>query len=60
MKGNIVATTSWVLREKGTKRVIAETFDPKKVAALNTIRYEAVPILDYLGERNLSIKNARH
>lgn len=55
-----MATTSWVLREKSTRRVIMETFDPKKVAALNTIRYEAVPILQYLGELNQSIKNACH
>ena len=41
-------TTSWILRNKTTKQVIMETFDPRKVAALNTTKYEAVSILDYL------------
>lgn len=39
---------SWVIREKETGAVIMETFDQKKVDALNTAKYEAVPILDYL------------
>jgi hypothetical protein len=51
-------TASWVLREKGTGRVIAETFDTGKVARLNTMRYEAVPILQHLGELNAAIKQA--
>jgi hypothetical protein len=37
---------SWVIREKSTGRVICETFSAKAVAALNTAKYEAVPILD--------------
>jgi len=43
---------SWVIREKATRRVICEVFSPRLVAALNTERYEAVPILTYLGEIN--------
>lgn len=39
---------SWVIRRKATGEVVLETFSPKLVAALNTARYEAVPILDYL------------
>ncbi len=39
---------SWVIRDKETKQVIFETFDKKKVAALNKKKFEAVPILDYL------------
>lgn len=46
------ASASWVIREKGTGRVIMETFDPKKVSALNTQKYEAVPIQEYLGSIN--------
>jgi hypothetical protein len=53
-----MATASWVLREKGTGRVIAETYDPTKVARLNTVRYEAVPILDYLVGLNAAIKQS--
>ena len=43
---------SWVLRNKFTKEVICETFDARKVAALNTDKYEAVKIQTYLGELN--------
>jgi hypothetical protein len=50
-KGN-----SWVLREKATGKVIMETYDPKKVAALNTEKYEAVPIGEYLAGVNRKIK----
>lgn len=43
---------SWVIREKVTGKVIAETFDRAKVDALNTERYEAVPALQHLQEIN--------
>lgn len=39
-----VNSASWVIKEKGTGRIILETYDRKKVEALNTSRYEAVPI----------------
>lgn len=45
-------TTSWVIREKATGTVICETFDARKVKALNTERYEAVPIVEYLASLN--------
>ncbi len=45
-------TASWILRNKITKEVICETFDPSKVTALNTEKYEAVPIQEYLGSLN--------
>lgn len=45
-------TASWILRNKETKVVICETFDARKVAALNTVKYEAVPILEYLQSIN--------
>ncbi len=47
---------SWVIRNKETGEVIAETFDPAKVAALNTSKYEAVPILQHLQELNAATK----
>ena len=47
---------SWVIREKTTGRVICETFDARKVAALNTDRYEAVPVQQHLAEINAQIK----
>lgn len=36
--------------------VICETFDKRKILALNTHKYEAVPIGRYLGELNMSLK----
>ncbi|MGF6604760.1 hypothetical protein P3T23_009516 [Paraburkholderia sp. GAS448] len=34
-----------------------ETFDKRLVERLNTVKYEAVPILDYLGEVNANARN---
>lgn len=48
-------TTSWVIKEKSTGAVLFETFDRKKVDALNTKKYEAVPILEHLASINRSI-----
>lgn len=49
-------TASWVIREKDTGNVVMETFDKKKVDALNTSKYEAVPVQQHLGELNAAIK----
>lgn len=43
---------SWVIREKETGAVIMETFDRAKVEALNTAKYDAVPIIDHLASLN--------
>jgi hypothetical protein len=45
-------TASWIIRNKKTGDVIAETFDRRVVAALNVEKYEAVPVLDYLVSLN--------
>jgi len=45
-------TASWVIREKASGKVLFETFDVKKVNALNTTKYEAVPIQEYLASLN--------
>ncbi|HCI1801894.1 TPA: PLxRFG domain-containing protein [Pseudomonas aeruginosa] len=45
-------SASWVIRNKKTGEVIAETFDRKKVDALNTEKYEAVPIQQHLASLN--------
>lgn len=47
---------SFVIREKATKKVILETFDPRVAAAINKAKYEVVPILDYLQELNQNMK----
>lgn len=39
---------SWVIKNKETGEAIMETFDSRKVAALNTHKYEAVPIETHL------------
>lgn len=49
-------TASWVVRVKADKFVLFETFSAELVAALNTERYEAVPILAYLQEVNRKIR----
>lgn len=46
------APASWVIREIASKSVIMETFDARKVAALNVSKYEAVPIGAYLASLN--------
>ena len=53
------APASWILREKGTGRVVCETFNLTVVRALNTAKYEAVPILDYLGGFNAKVRAGR-
>lgn len=45
-------TASWVIREKATGRVLFETFNKKLAAKINTAKYEAVPILEYLQSLN--------
>ena len=48
---------SWVVVDLDGKAVL-ETFNPKLVAALNTNKYRAVPILEYLSELNAKIRAA--
>jgi hypothetical protein len=45
-------TASWIIREKATGRVIAETFKANVASAINTARYEAIPIRQYLASLN--------
>lgn len=49
-------TSSWVIREKVIGPVIMETYDRAKVDALNTVKYEAVPILEHLQQLNFAAK----
>lgn len=39
---------SWVIKNKATGEILFETFDKAKVDALNTSKYEAVPIYEHL------------
>ena len=47
-------TASWVIRERATGRALFETFNPKVALAINTAKFEAVPILEYLQSLNRS------
>lgn len=51
-------TASWVIRDKETKTPVMETFNQSTVDRLNTDKYEAVPIGQYLGEINGRAKPA--
>lgn len=50
---------SWVIRNKETGEVVMETFDRAKVEALNTKKYEAVPVEQHLQELNEELRAAR-
>lgn len=45
-------TASWVIKEKETGKVVAETFQRHVAQAVNTEKYEAVPILKHLASLN--------
>jgi len=45
-------TASFIIRNKATKDVLFETFNKALVAKLNTEKYEAVPVLEYLQSLN--------
>ena len=48
--------SSLVIVEKSTGRAIFETFNLQIVKTLNTAKYEAIPIVKYLGDLNAAIK----
>ena len=50
---------SWVIVEKATGKAVLETFNRKVASAVNTKRYEVVPILQYLYKLNRTIKQAQ-
>lgn len=56
---SLAITASWILRNKVTKEVVMETFDRRKVDVLNTAKYEAVPIYEYLQELNTRVVPAK-
>ena len=41
-------TASWVIIEKRSGKAILETFSQKVVNAINTEKYNAIPISEYL------------
>jgi hypothetical protein len=51
-------TASWVIRDKATGEAVLETFDRRKVEALNTAKYEAVPVQQHLAQLNAQIQKS--
>lgn len=49
---SLLKTASWVIKKKETGEVLFETFSKSLVEALNTGKYEAIPIGEYLGSIN--------
>ena len=49
-------STSWVVKERKTGRVMFETFNRELVKRLNHKRYKAVPIRAHLAEFNRKVK----
>lgn len=47
---------SYVIVNKETQQVVCEIYNSKLIQHLNTIRYEAIPILKYLTDLNQKIK----
>lgn len=50
-------TASWVIVNKETNESLFETFDARKVEALNTDKYKAVPILEWLQHLSRTYKS---
>lgn len=48
-------TASWVIVRKWDKAVVCETFNRELVARINTEKYQAIPILEYLYDLNRGI-----
>lgn len=51
---------SWVVERLEDGKPLFETFDPKVAKAINTGKYRAVPILEYLGNLNRKIKQGAY
>lgn len=52
-------SASWVVVRRDTGEVILETFNPGIASAINTGRYEAVPILQWLVRINQRLRAER-
>lgn len=52
-------TTSWIIIRLADEKVIAETYNPAVVEALNADKYKTVPILEYLQNLNRDLRDAR-
>lgn len=51
-------SASWVIMERGTDRVMFETFDRRQAEAASAAGHKAVPIREYLANLNKKAKEA--
>lgn len=51
---------SWVICDRATGAAVLETYSPRLVACINTAKYRAVPVLEYLQALNRQIAADRH
>lgn len=49
----VVTPASWVILSKETGKAVLETFSAKVVSSVNTEKYHAVPIMEYLQSLNM-------
>lgn len=49
---NNMVSDSWVIVDKATDEAVLETFSAKIAKAINTEKYNVVPILEYLQSLN--------
>jgi hypothetical protein len=49
-------TASWIIVNKNTRQAVFETFNENTAKAVNPRLYEAVPVLQYLQQFNVSIR----
>lgn len=54
---NTPPSASWVIVDRKTGRAVMETYNPDTVLRVNTLSYEVVPIMAYLGRINQAIRN---
>ena len=53
---SLTRTSSWVIVNRATGAALFETFQESITLKLNTAKYQAVPVLQYLQQFNRSIK----
>lgn len=53
---SLTRTSSWIIVNRATGAVLFETFQESITLKLNTAKYQAVPVLQYLQQFNRSIK----
>ena len=46
---------SWVIIDRVSKKAVLETFNPEFLEMLNTEKYQALPVKEYLEQLNLQI-----